>query len=414
MTRETGPWPGIDAHRGPEPVTVPLDTPVGGRGAVMLWVRLEQPIVNGPGVEAENETILELTGLAKLNIWWNAAYAGIDWKTEAGPDISVEVPGLPGPQWLHLCYTWDAAAGRSQGYINGTPVTIPGTQADSWDAPDVAEITVHASRWAVADLVVADRCLRRADVLDAVPGIYRGALDALLGAKELGPLQPDQWRGYLLFEYALAKPDEVDGWRMEGTGAVEFHDGWMRMKSTSPDAPPGHGHLVHWCDRDVPADFLLEFEVRILTDDGLNIIFFCAKGRDGRDLLDPSLDKRSGVFNQYTIGDIDCYHTSYFAGSGRTTTNLRKNHGFQLVATGPVGIRAGDRAVHRVALLKTGGDIRLGVDGCCILDWHDAGDHYGPVLGNGKIGLRQMKPTVAEYRNLRVSQIIRKSAAENV
>jgi hypothetical protein len=105
------------------------------------------------------------------------------------------------------------------------------------------------------------------------------------------------------------------------------------------------------------------------------------------------------------MGDLNCYHTSYFAGAGRTTTNLRKNHGFYLVDNGPIGIQSGDRDVHKVALFKNGGTIRLAVDGRCVIEWHDDGNHYGPILGEGKIGLRQMKPTTAEYRNLTVSKL---------
>jgi hypothetical protein len=403
-----GPWTGIDAYGGGAPATCKLERPVGAAGTVMVWIRLDTPIVNGPGVETDGGTILHLAGLAKLNIWWYHGYGGVVWETEAGPDIAVEVPGLPGPQWLHVCYTWDAGEGLRQGYINGTPILIPGSRHKPWFPATATEVQVDASRWAVAGLAVIDHYCDRQKVLEAIPSIYRGALDHTLGAQPLGTLDVDALRGEELFEIPLDSPDQTEGWQLEGPGEVEFGNGWMRMWSKTPDAPGKEGHIVHWCDRDLPADFLLEFDVRLLSNHGLNIIFFCAKGRDGRDALDPTLAERTGIFGHYTMGELNCYHVSYFAGPGRTTTNLRKNHGFYLVDNGPIGIQSGDHDIHHVALLKDGGTIRLAVDGRCVMDWHDDGVQYGPVLGEGKIGLRQMKPTTGEYRNLKVSRIARR------
>ncbi|MFW6133580.1 MAG: DUF1961 family protein [Planctomycetota bacterium] len=400
LATEAGPWTGMEACRGDEPVSVKLRRPLGDRGAVMAWVRLDEPILNGPGVETDGGTVLELPGLAKLNLWWYRGYGGIVWEMQNGPNVPVEVPGLPGPQWFHLCYTWDAVEGRAQGYVDGTPIRMPGLRAEAWSNDTAGEIRMDTSRWALAEVVAVDRWVGREEVLAAVPSIYRGGLDHTLGAQELGELDPAPWRGEKLFEIPLDAPEQIANWRMEGPGEVTFHDGWMRMRSTTPDAPGKEGHIVHWPDVDLPADFLLEFDVRVLSDNGLNIVFFCAKGRDGRDALDPTLSERTGIFGHYTQGDINCYHVSYFAGGGRTTSNLRKNHGFYLVDNGPIGIRSGSREIHHVALLKCGGTIRLGIDGRRVIDWHDDGRHYGPVLGDGKVALRQMKPTTAEYRDL--------------
>lgn len=402
---ESSPWAGVKAYQG-GPVSVPLDTPLGPQGTVMAWIRIDEPIINGPGVETDGGTILELPGVGRLNLWWYSGYGGVVWEFPHNPRLgSVELPGLPGPQWLHVCYTWDAPNGRFQGYINGTPIKIPGTKNKAWQSQAAAELKVDASRWAVAGVALADHWIEREDALAAVPSIYRGALDHTLGAQALGTVEADDWRGDLVFENPLGSPEDIEGWRMEGPGEVEFHDGWMRMWSTTPDAPGNEGHLVHWCPEDHPADFLLEFDVRILSDNGLNIIFFCAKGRGGEDALDPNLSERTGIFGHYTMGDLNCYHTSYYAGPGRTTTNMRKNHGFYLVDNGPIGIQSGDHDIHHVGLLKKGGTIRVTVDGRCVMDWHDDGRQYGPVLGAGKLALRQMKLTTAEYQNLRVSRL---------
>ena len=40
-----------------------------------------------------------------------------------------------------------------------------------------------------------------------------------------------------------------------------------------------------------------------------------------------------------------------------------------------------------------------------IFSWEDDGNSYGPVLGKGKIGFRQMTPLIAEYSNLVVRKV---------
>lgn len=406
---EQGPWAGIDAFSGDEPVTVELNRPPGNQGTLMCWFRVDEPIVNGPFVEeADGDSMVELPGLGSLNLWWYSGYGGIVWETENGPNEPVEVPGVPGPQWVHVCYTWDADKGRSMGYIDGTPTKLS-SQLNPWTNETAEEIVVDASRWTLAGLTTFDRMITEDEVRAAVPSIYRGGMDHTLGSQDLGELDTAKWRGDTVFEVPLDGPDQIAGWQMEGPGDVEIDDGWMKMWSREPDAEGNGGHIVHWCDQDVPSDFLLEFDVRILSDHGLNIIFFCAKGRNGEDVLDSSLDERTGIFGHYTGGDINCYHISYYAnapgGGGRTTSNMRKNSGFYLVDNGPIGIPPDDHDVHHVSLLKNGGMVRLAVDDRCVIDWYDDGQQYGPVLGDGKVAFRQMKWTTAEYRDLRVSRL---------
>ena len=40
-----------------------------------------------------------------------------------------------------------------------------------------------------------------------------------------------------------------------------------------------------------------------------------------------------------------------------------------------------------------------------IFAWEDDGMSYGPILGEGKIGFRQMTPLIAEYSNLVVREV---------
>lgn len=209
-------------------------------------------------------------------------------------------------------------------------------------------------------------------------------------------------KGALLYANQLAAKEDTAGWRMEGDGAVEFKEGWMQMHS-----PNQKGHHVYWCPRDFPANFIAEWEVQNLHPKaGLCIVFFDARGLHGEDIFALSLPKRNGVFKQYTNGDMNNYHISYYANSPdepeRETANLRKNRGFHKVQSQEPGIPANSTAVHAIQLIKQEGRIRLFIDGRNVIDWQDDGQQFGAVLQGGKIGFRQMKWTKFAYRQLRV------------
>jgi len=166
------------------------------------------------------------------------------------------------------------------------------------------------------------------------------------------------------------------------------------------------GHFVYWLDKRLPENFVAEWDVQILSEHGLNIVFFNASGPGGRSIFATEVKKRNGDFKQYHSGDVDSYHISYYADTpnspGRATSNLRKNSGFYLVANGPPGIDPESDQKHRITLFKKDGLIRLAVDGELAIDWRDDGVAYGPVHEGGWFGLRQMKWTEARYSNLKI------------
>ncbi len=222
-------------------------------------------------------------------------------------------------------------------------------------------------------------------------------------------LDVDKVRGETIYQCGFAVQDAVSNWVMEGEGSCSFDDGWMTIASTEPDSEEGRGNSVFWCPEDFPADFIAEWDIQPLSEHGLCIVFFAAKGIRGESIFDPSLNERNGIFCQYTRGDINSYHISYYANTPfnprRATSNLRKNSGFHLVSAGPPGIPAFSRDICHVALIKQSGRILLGVDGKKIIDYVDDGKSYGPILQDGKIGFRQMRWMTARYRNFNVYNI---------
>jgi hypothetical protein len=52
--------------------------------------------------------------------------------------------------------------------------------------------------------------------------------------------------------------------------------------------------------------------------------------------------------------------------------------------------------------VRAGPRVRFSINNLTILDWSDDGQMYGPVLGSGWIGFRQMTPMIGEYANFTV------------
>lgn len=210
-------------------------------------------------------------------------------------------------------------------------------------------------------------------------------------------------KGNFLYENSMSNAAILNDWVLEGPGKIEFNDNWMHFIS-----PNEEGHHVYWCPIDFPNNFIAEWEAQNQEiDAGLCIVFFAAKGLKGESIFDASMPKRTtGVFTDYTKGAMNDYHISYYANGrdnpNRETANLRKNKGFHLVQTGEIGIPVQSTAIHKVTLIKYEGTIQMFIDNRKIIDWVDDGIQYGKVLGEGKIGFRQMQWSHFTYRNFKV------------
>ncbi|NQU37221.1 MAG: DUF1961 family protein [Actinobacteria bacterium] len=143
-------------------------------------------------------------------------------------------------------------------------------------------------------------------------------------------------REHPVYETTFDEEAVLEDWILEGGKRASISNGNLVLESEPREgkAPEDPNHLVFWLKEEMPADFLLEFTVRPQNrQDGLNIIFFNARGVNGASIFDPALQPRNGVFKQYHSGDLNSYHISYWA-AGRGFANLRKNHGFHLATSG--------------------------------------------------------------------------------
>ena len=197
-------------------------------------------------------------------------------------------------------------------------------------------------------------------------------------------------------------------WVMEGKGIAECGKGYLSLSSEIFTIPRDKdGHFNFWLKRDFPANVAFEWEFRYSEpgDQGLAIIIWAAKGRNGEDIFNSGIPIRRGeIMSDFTQGAINCYHTSYIA-RGRQRANLRKNYGFHVLTDGhDLSTVSMSDEWHTIRLEQYNGVIRLLFDGKESYCYFDDGTIGGqPIETGGKFGFRQQNNLYrGDYRNLRV------------
>jgi len=209
----------------------------------------------------------------------------------------------------------------------------------------------------------------------------------------------------LVYENSFSSKADLNDWRLEGAAKALIRDNRLEMYS-----PDQKSHHVFWCPQELPSNFMAEWEMQNLNPKaGLCIVFFAAKGVNGEDVMDPTLEKRTGVFSQYTKGDLNNYHISYYTNNpkkpNRPFSHLRKNKGFKTVQYGARGIPVNSTATHQLQLIKKENHISMSVDGREIINWKDENKELGLPLAEGKFAFRQMQWSHFTYKNLKIWNI---------
>ncbi len=219
-------------------------------------------------------------------------------------------------------------------------------------------------------------------------------------------------REKLIYENPLACEKDTADFVMEGSAKVSFPEGKMRLENAMDPELGQKSNFVYWCPLDFPSDIKISWSFRPLREPGLAILFFGAAGIGGEDLFDPSLAERDGQYNLYHSGDINAYHVSYFRRKWDEerafhTCNLRKSKGFHLVVQGadPIPNVEDVMDAYKIEMVKYKGRITFKINELPVFEWVDDGVEYGPVIGGGKIGFRQMAPLIAEYSDLKVWEL---------
>ena len=217
---------------------------------------------------------------------------------------------------------------------------------------------------------------------------------------------------HLIYSNPLACNEDLSAFILEGRAKLSFPDGCLRLENACSATLGQKANYVLWCDRVFPPDLMLKIKFRPVREPGLAMLFFAASGRDGQSLFDPGLARRTGEYPQYHHGDINAFHLSFFRRKEPDerafhTCNLRKSHGFYLVAQGadPIPDVSDVTGFYELTLIKRGNSICFSVNSLEVLRFTDDGREYGPVLGGGCIGLRQLAPMIGEYSDMRVYEI---------
>ncbi len=213
----------------------------------------------------------------------------------------------------------------------------------------------------------------------------------------------------LIYENSLACEADLKDFVLEGQAAMSFPQGRLRLENKLDAAEQQKANYVLWCKEEFPSDICIEWDFWPIKQPGLCIMFFAAKGRNGEDLFDPSLQKRTGEYILYHHGDIDAFHISYFRRKEADekafhTCNLRKSYGFYMAAQGGDPIPDVQDAVgpYHLIVEKKGDTVRFIINDLEVLKYVDDGVTYGPRLAGGKIGFRQLAPFIGEYKDLKV------------
>ena len=216
----------------------------------------------------------------------------------------------------------------------------------------------------------------------------------------------------LIYENKLSSESDLRDFILEGQAKFTFDTGCLRMENALSAEEGQKANYVLWLNKDFPSDVRIDWDFKPIKEPGLAIMFFGAKGRNGEDIFDESLQKRTGEYPLYHHGDINAFHVSYFRRKEADerafhTCNLRKSYGFYLVTQGadPIPDAKECTEFYHMSVIKKAGVIGFLINDLQIFDFTDDNPEYGAPIGGGKIGFRQLAPMVGEYRNLKVYEL---------
>ncbi len=400
--------------------TIPLAGVNTEEGTLMFWFCSDVPTPTreegtvkqrpvgtsgGPGPEV---TVVQQHHQAQIAV-------GNPWHAKGSGGPSAVYGHFVAGKWYHLAYTWKKDGYDVCFWLFGE---AQGDTLGKWTRGEVSEeawaevLEVGSEHVTVDDLRIYDRAMTAEQIIAA--GDY-GDGECMYDEGRIffdTTLEAEAIKGELLVEETFDKPWE-ESWVLEGPGILTQEDGRLRIQEKPKDE--GGNHIVLWHKQTFPKDFIAEWEFTPNEVAGLCIVFFCAAGRNGEDLFDPSLQERDGTFTGYTMGDINCYHISYFRNTCARSPNcaLRKNWGFYRASAGYDFIPLEAGVTSKLTLVKRGAHLQLAINGQVAIDWVDDGVTRGPVWGAGKIGLRQMMTTDGWYDSFRVWEARERRAMGN-
>ncbi len=212
-------------------------------------------------------------------------------------------------------------------------------------------------------------------------------------------------KGRVLFQDAF---DNLRHWAHEGRGELTQPEPHV-MQLNCVGSRQGRAGCMAFCRVDFPDDICIEYDLRVLTTNGLVITFVAAQGRRGEDML-TELPKREGIFADYVYSPrLRCYHVSVsrYNDKGEHTgvSNWRRNPGLFLMAQQPDLCKEPRRWRH-IAIVKKGPLLQMAVDGRLAGGFVDPDEIPEPLPSAGKVGFRAIGSEVlAQVKNFKVTAL---------
>jgi hypothetical protein len=209
-------------------------------------------------------------------------------------------------------------------------------------------------------------------------------------------------QGDILFSDSF---ENLTNWHHEGLGSLTQPEENLMQLNCVGSAQGGIGCMA-FCREDFPDSIRIDFDIRILTTNGLVITFVASRGRHGEDML-TGLPAREGMFADYVFNSrLRSYHVSFSRyndeGIHTGVSNWRRNPGLFLMGVQPDLCREPRRWYH-VAILKQGPALCMTVDDSTAGGFLDRNEVPDAIPGSGKIGFRAIgKHVVVQIKNFTV------------
>lgn len=211
-------------------------------------------------------------------------------------------------------------------------------------------------------------------------------------------------------EYVLFRDEfsDLSNWHHEGIGKLTQPEPNV-MQLNCVGSGQGSKGCMAFSTTNFPDSIIIEYDLRVLTTNGLFITFIASQGRRGEDMFE-ELPAREGNFKDYVANpDLRSYHVSVsrYNDEGKHTgvSNWRRNPGLFLMAEQPDLCKEPGTWYH-IKIIKQGGLLQMAVDGKFAGGFKDLGQIPEEMPKAGKIGFRAIgKKVIAQVKNFKVAAV---------
>mgnify|MGYP006275299023 FL=1 len=357
-------------------------------------------------------------------IYWTALYPQLmgKFKSESvwknlnyglAPFVYAEAVPLLKGYWYHVALTWNKPQNRLKIFVNGILAGY-NNQADDFD-PVPEKLFVGNTMMVMKDLkfttgILDENQLRHTYTAESPDGNEAADQDVkknllVMEKPDFNMQRDDTWEK--VYSCSFTKPEDLDDWIFQ-TGDQFRNQFELRTTSEgllikTPQTIHKETRMYLWSPRTFEGDQWVEFDFKVLSEEGLALVVICASGYRREDFFqDYSIPKTGSM--SFMLNNMRNYHWEYMrrVALGRmdvSTHYLAKNPWKYRMYYSCFPQLENDQW-HKLRFIKMGHRLIGSIDDKIIFDMMDQPDiNNGPVLNFGRIGLRQMFKTTMLYNN---------------